>query len=230
MVQILRMVPIGSLRTGTSLYMYVRLALLSVLISCILAIHCYCINRVDGAPALGWEGTLPYLILPVFLVISQFVSMQLMQPKSQDPEQQQANVVLKFLPIMIGWFSLNVPSALCIYWVVNNIVTTGTTLLIRNSMPDPVTASSGGAAAATAPPPAQTVFSSPPSREKPSGFASAVVDDDEVKPITTATAIDAEVVSKETDSEVQESAGMETASSSPKKVRLSLECNVTVLS
>ncbi len=110
---------------------------------------------------MGWEGTLPYLILPVFLVISQFVSMQLMQPKSQDPEQQQANVVLKLLPIMIGWFSLNVPSALCIYWVVNNIVTTATTLLIRNSMPDPVTATGGGAAAATSTaPPTQPVFSS----------------------------------------------------------------------
>lgn len=176
---------------------------------------------------MGWDGTLPYLILPVFLVISQFVSMQLMQPKSQDPQQQQANVVLKFLPIMIGWFSLNVPSALCIYWVVNNIVTTATTLLIRNSMPDPVTATGGGAAAATSttePPPTQSVFSAPPSREKPSGFASAVVEDDEVKPITTATAIDAEVVSKEVAPVAEESGtGMETSTatkSSSNKVRV----------
>lgn len=173
---------------------------------------------------MGWEGTLPYLILPVFLVISQFVSMQLMQPKSQDPEQQQANVVLKLLPFMIGWFSLNVPSALCIYWVVNNIVTTATTLLIRNSMPDPVTATGGGAAAATSTaPPTQPVFSAPPPREKPSGFASAVVKDEEVKPITTSTAIDAEVVSKEVASEAEESGiGMEASTatkSSPNKVR-----------
>eukprot|EP00544_Gedaniella_sp_CCMP2646_P007785 CAMPEP_0202480566 /NCGR_PEP_ID=MMETSP1361-20130828/503_1 /ASSEMBLY_ACC=CAM_ASM_000849 /TAXON_ID=210615 /ORGANISM="Staurosira complex sp., Strain CCMP2646" /LENGTH=439 /DNA_ID=CAMNT_0049108009 /DNA_START=59 /DNA_END=1378 /DNA_ORIENTATION=+ len=179
-------------------------------------------NWANGAPAMGWEGTLPYLILPVFLVISQFVSMQLMQPKSQDPEQQQANVVLKLLPIMIGWFSLNVPSALCIYWVVNNIVTTATTLLIRNSMPDPVTATGGGAAAATSTaPPTQPVFSAPPPREKPSGFASAVVEDEEVKPITTSTAIDAEVVSKEVASVAEESGiGMEASTatkSSPNK-------------
>lgn len=174
-------------------------------------------NRSDGAPALGWEGTLPYLILPVFLVISQFVSMQLMQPKSQDPQQQQANIVLKFLPIMIGWFSLNVPSALCIYWVVNNIVTTATTVIIRNSMPDPVTATSGGAAASSTAPPPQSVFSSPPPREKPAGFASTVVDDDGVKPITTATAIDVEVVSKETDSDV--GTGMEKTAANSSKVR-----------
>lgn len=144
---------------------------------------------------MGWEGTLPYLILPVFLVVSQFVSMQLMQPKTQDPAQQQSNLILKLLPIMIGWFSLNVPSALCIYWVVNNIVTTATTLAIRSSMPDPVMASGGGAAA-TAPPPKQTVFSSPPTREKPTGFGSSFVDDSEVKPITS-TVVDAEVVTKE---------------------------------
>jgi YidC/Oxa1 family membrane protein insertase len=177
---------------------------------------------------MGWEGTLPYLILPVFLVISQFVSMQLMQPKTQDPQQQQANVVLKLLPLMIGWFSLNVPSALCIYWVVNNIVTTATTVLIRNSMPDPVAMESSGAAAVSAPPPTQSVFSSPPSREKPSGFASsAVVDDNEVKPITS-TAIDAEVVTKEAAVETPEpeetpvasGEGMTSSSSAPKSKKV----------
>jgi len=177
--------------------------------------------RVNGAPSLGWDSTLSYLILPVFLVISQFVSMQLMQPKTQDPSQQQANVVLKLLPIMIGWFSLNVPSALCIYWVVNNIVTTATTVLIRNSMDTtPVMPSGGGGAATTAPPPSQSVFSAPPVREKPSGFASSV-DDSEVKPITTA--IDSEVATKEPateveDEEIESGTGME-SSTSPKKVR-----------
>lgn len=148
--------------------------------------------------------------------------MQLMQPKTQDPNQQQANVILKFLPIMIGWFSLNVPSALCIYWVINNIVTTATTVLIRNSMPDPVTASGGGTAATSAPPPTQTIFSSPPTREKPSGFASTVADDNEVKPITTSTAIDAEVVEDEEAAEPVEAeagTGMQSSPPKSKKVR-----------
>ena len=187
--------------------------------------------RVNGAPSLGWDNTLAYLVLPVLLVVSQFVSMQLMQPKTDNPEQQQANIILKFLPIMIGWFSLNVPSALCVYWIVNNIVTTATTLWIRSTMSmEPVMTSGGGAA--TAPPPTPSVFSSPPAREKPSGFGSAVVDDSEVKPITkpTMTVVDAEIVTKEdssaeeeTEEEIESGTGMETSastsSSAPKKVR-----------
>jgi hypothetical protein len=34
----------------------------------------------DGAPPLGWGDTVAYLVLPVLLIGSQYVSMQLMQP------------------------------------------------------------------------------------------------------------------------------------------------------
>jgi YidC/Oxa1 family membrane protein insertase len=132
---------------------------------------------------MGWENTIPFLILPVFLVISQFVSMQLMQPKSDDPQQQQANIILKALPIMIGWFALNVPSALCIYWVVNNIVTTATTLLIRNAMQTDMVVSASGAVSSTPPPPSSP-FAPPPMRDRPAGFGSTLIDDGEVKPLT----------------------------------------------
>eukprot|EP00980_Cylindrotheca_fusiformis_P007529 scaffold1561_cov129-Cylindrotheca_fusiformis.AAC.21 len=138
----------------------------------------------DGTPSLGWDDTLAFLILPVFLVISQFVSMELMSPKDQP---QQSNAVLKVLPLMIGWFSLNVPSALCIYWVTNNIVTTATSLVIRNSMKmEPATVS--GTTTAPPSPSESSVFAPPPLREKPAGFGS----NDGVNPITNA--IDAEVV------------------------------------
>ena len=46
----------------------------------------------NGAPSLGWDDTIAFLILPVFLVISQFVSMEIMTPKDS---QQQGNIVLK---------------------------------------------------------------------------------------------------------------------------------------
>jgi len=144
-------------------------------------------NWVDGAPSLGWDDTLAFLVLPVFLVISQFVSMELMQPKG-DGAQQQNNAVLKVLPLMIGWFSLNVPAALCVYWVTNNIVTTATSLAIRNSMSSspPVPVSSGSAAAVA--PPAESIFAPSPLKEEAVGFAS----DPSVTPITGA--IDAEVI------------------------------------
>jgi len=86
---------------------------------------------VDGAPKLGWDATLSYLILPVVLVASQYASTALLTPKSDDPAQQQSQAILKFLPLMIGWFSLSVPSGLGLYWLTNNVVTTVTTLGIR---------------------------------------------------------------------------------------------------
>jgi YidC/Oxa1 family membrane protein insertase len=147
-------------------------------------------NWVDGAPSLGWDDTLSFLILPVFLVISQFVSMELMQPKDQAP--QQGNAILKFLPLIIGWFSLNVPSALCLYWVTNNIVTTASSLIIKNTMKmEPAAASTSSDASA---PSKSDIFAPPPMREKPAGFSSPAVSSDGVKRIT---AIDAEVVDDE---------------------------------
>ena len=138
--------------------------------------------RTDGVPSLGWDDTIAFLILPVFLVVSQFASMQLMQPKSDDPAQQQSNAILKFLPLMIGWFSLNVPAALCLYWVINNIVTTASTLIVRNSMTTEPVMTAGSSAAAAASP----IFAPP--RERPAGFGDAAprrsAANDDVKPIT----------------------------------------------
>lgn len=34
----------------------------------------------DGHPPLGWPDTAAYLVLPVLLVISQYVSMEIMKP------------------------------------------------------------------------------------------------------------------------------------------------------
>lgn len=34
----------------------------------------------DGHPPLGWSDTLAYLVLPVLLIISQYISVQVMQP------------------------------------------------------------------------------------------------------------------------------------------------------
>lgn len=99
---------------------------------------------VDGAPPLGWHDTLAFLSIPVILTVSQVISQQLMQPKEQ-PEgdaAQQSQAILKFLPFMVGYFALNVPSGLGIYWITNNIVTTLTTLGIRYSLESKSTTSS----------------------------------------------------------------------------------------
>lgn len=87
---------------------------------------------VDGQPPLGWHDTAAYLVLPVLLVISQFASMQLMQtPQSNDSSQKNTQLILKFLPLMIGYFSLSVPSGLSLYWFVNNLLSTAQQVYLR---------------------------------------------------------------------------------------------------
>eukprot|EP01083_Nonionella_stella_P149685 475765_1 len=158
---------------------------------------------VNGAPGLGWEDTIAFLSIPIILVLSQSLSMQLMATKDQEQP-----AVLKFLPLLIGWLSLNVPAALGIYWVANNFITTALTLQIRGSFDPvtPVTATSGGAKVVDTTP---TAFTPAPIREKPAGFSSGTADSDGIKPIT---AIDADIV--DTSVAVEET---QASSSQPKR-------------
>jgi len=105
----------------------------------------------NGVPPLGWHDTLAYLVLPVVLTASQFVSTAILTPKSDDPAQAQSQAILKFLPLMIGWFSLNVPSGLGLYWLVNNVVTTATTVAIRSTVQAPEMATATSAPVAEPP-------------------------------------------------------------------------------
>nr|GMD20325.1 inner membrane protein PPF-1, chloroplastic [Ipomoea batatas] len=87
---------------------------------------------VDGHPPLGWQETAAYLVLPVLLVVSQFVSMEIMKPpETDDPNQKNTLLVFKFLPLMIGYFSLSVPSGLTIYWLTNNVLSTAQQVWLR---------------------------------------------------------------------------------------------------
>jgi len=56
---------------------------------------------------LGWSETIAYLILPVLLVVSQFISQKIMTPKTDDPKQQQTQKYLQFLPLLIGTATLS---------------------------------------------------------------------------------------------------------------------------
>ncbi|KAI5322034.1 hypothetical protein L3X38_031106 [Prunus dulcis] len=87
---------------------------------------------VDGQPPLGWHDTAAYLVLPVLLVASQYVSMEIMKPpQTDDPAQKNTLLVFKFLPLMIGYFSLSVPSGLSIYWLTNNVLSTAQQVWLR---------------------------------------------------------------------------------------------------
>ncbi|XP_028775794.1 inner membrane protein PPF-1, chloroplastic [Neltuma alba] len=87
---------------------------------------------VDGHPPLGWQDTAAYLVLPILLVVSQYVSMEIMKPpQTDDPAQKNTLLVFKFLPLMIGYFSLSVPSGLSIYWFTNNVLSTAQQVWLR---------------------------------------------------------------------------------------------------
>lgn len=92
---------------------------------------------IDGAPPIGWHDAICYLILPVILMVNQYLTTKLVTPQTDDGNQQQAaaNNFLKFMPLLIGWFSLNVPSGLGVYWVTNNMLSTLQTLYIRSQFP-----------------------------------------------------------------------------------------------
>ncbi|MED6145833.1 ALBINO3-like protein 1, chloroplastic [Stylosanthes scabra] len=80
---------------------------------------------VDGHPPLGWSDTLAYLVLPVLLVVSQYISVQIMQSSQpNDPNMKSSQAITKLLPLMIGYFALSVPSGLSLYWLTNNILST----------------------------------------------------------------------------------------------------------
>ncbi|KAL0336042.1 UNVERIFIED_CONTAM: ALBINO3-like protein 1, chloroplastic, partial [Sesamum radiatum] len=73
----------------------------------------------------GWSDTLAYLVLPVLLIITQYISVQIMQPpQSNDPNVKSSQAITKVLPLMIGYFALSVPSGLSLYWFTNNILST----------------------------------------------------------------------------------------------------------
>eukprot|EP00640_Fibrocapsa_japonica_P001464 CAMPEP_0113944870 /NCGR_PEP_ID=MMETSP1339-20121228/37415_1 /TAXON_ID=94617 /ORGANISM="Fibrocapsa japonica" /LENGTH=389 /DNA_ID=CAMNT_0000950211 /DNA_START=307 /DNA_END=1476 /DNA_ORIENTATION=- /assembly_acc=CAM_ASM_000762 len=165
----------------------------------------------DGVPPLGWPDTLAFLTLPVILVISQYISTQIMQPKVKpgEPDPMEQNQLLfKVLPLMIGYFSLNVPSGLAIYWVANNFLTTGLTLFVRKQVeaatagPQVVTASSSTEAPPTnqfeyQPKESWTDFKAEKKAKKAAARAAAISDPD-------VEVLDAEVVPAASSADAEE--------------------------
>jgi len=90
---------------------------------------------VDGVPRLGWEDTLAYLTIPAILVCTQTAALYLLGSFDAIDENKKETatlgLVLRGLPFMIGWFALNAPSGLGLYWVFNNILTTTQTVLVK---------------------------------------------------------------------------------------------------
>lgn len=93
----------------------------------------------DGHPALGWTTTISFLIMPIILVLGQTLTMKALTPEqdtsNMTPEEKEtferSQGILKFLPLMIGYFSLQVPAGLTIYWLTSNAFTLTQSLLVK---------------------------------------------------------------------------------------------------
>jgi YidC/Oxa1 family membrane protein insertase len=99
-------------------------------------------TQVDGlwTPSLGWETTLAFCVMPVVLVLGQKLTMEALQPPETDDSGmdeaakeslENTKKVLKFLPLLIGFFSLQVPAGLTIYWFTSNFFTLSQALIVR---------------------------------------------------------------------------------------------------
>lgn len=80
-----------------------------------------------------------------------------------DDSAAASQAIIKYLPILFGFFALNVPSGLGVYWVTNTLFSTAATLLIKNQVNAEMAASGLSVPAPAAPaakPPPATSFSS----------------------------------------------------------------------
>lgn len=79
---------------------------------------------VDGSPPIGWDEAAAYLTLPVLLVLAQYTSSYLTSPpiSPKDENENTQRALLVGLPLMIGWFALNVPSGLSLYYLTNTLL------------------------------------------------------------------------------------------------------------
>jgi YidC/Oxa1 family membrane protein insertase len=99
----------------------------------------YVTIELRNAPFFFWIQDLsdkdPYYVLPIIMGISMLLQ-QLTQPNTMDPVQAK---IMLFLPVVYTFFSINFPSGLILYWIVNNFLTVGQQYLI-NREPAPAAA------------------------------------------------------------------------------------------
>jgi YidC/Oxa1 family membrane protein insertase len=78
------------------------------------------------------------LILPILMGVSMFAQQNLTSTAAtMDPTQAK---IMKWMPVMMVMFFLNMPSGLVLYWVISNIISVGQQLIINKVLPAPVAA------------------------------------------------------------------------------------------
>jgi len=73
-------------------------------------------------------------ILPILMVVTQFIQQKMTPNPSVDPNQAK---MLQFMPLMFGFFFYSLPSGLVLYWLTSNLVGILQQWLVNKSMPTP---------------------------------------------------------------------------------------------
>jgi YidC/Oxa1 family membrane protein insertase len=72
-------------------------------------------------PAVGWPAAIAYLVLPILTVVTQIIVQKMTPTPSSDPQQASMSQMMLLMPFMFGFFALQVPQGLVLYWVTSNI-------------------------------------------------------------------------------------------------------------
>ncbi len=74
-------------------------------------------------PSVGWLAAAGMLVLPILTVVTQLVVQKITTPPTNTEGGQQAMMgqMMTLMPIMFGFFALQVPQGLVLYWVTSNL-------------------------------------------------------------------------------------------------------------
>jgi YidC/Oxa1 family membrane protein insertase len=85
-------------------------------------------------PDLSQPESLPIHVLPLVMIVSQFLMQKMTPNPTADPAQAK---MMMFMPLMFGFFFYNMSSGLVLYWLTSNLVGIAQQWLINRTMPAP---------------------------------------------------------------------------------------------
>ena len=86
---------------------------------------------------LSMPETLPIRILPIAMIVTQFIQQKMTPSTSPDPTQQK---VMMFMPLMLGFFFYSVSSGLVLYWLMGNVIGIAQQMVFNRMTPTPAPA------------------------------------------------------------------------------------------
>jgi YidC/Oxa1 family membrane protein insertase len=87
---------------------------------------------VNPPAGMSWLAVAGYLVLPILTVATQIIVQRMTTTPSSDPQQSAMNQMMMLMPLMFGFFALQVPAGLALYWVTSNLLQLGQQYLAMN--------------------------------------------------------------------------------------------------